>query len=316
MGYEVGCRTGEFLGKSHYEVNDPRKHDLIESYIPFFIPSSDWLQQRFHTTATGGVLGAAAAAGNLLKLSPAQMLSGLGTAGTQAAGLWQFLLDASHSKQVHPAKACFDGIFAAYTAASGLLGPGDILEGSKGMGFALVPTGETNPEAINQGLGTSFAILETSFKWHASCRHTHPSVDALLSLMKKNHIKFEDIKTVVTRTYQAAINVLGLGERAETVHQSKFSMGFVVAVAAKYGQAMITDFTEEALQDPELREFQKIVTMKFDPELEARFPRNLQGIVEVTTREGQTYLEFAEVLKGDPEKTLTRYVRPFCHNLL
>jgi 2-methylcitrate dehydratase PrpD len=32
-------------------------------------------------------------------------------------------MDATHSKQVHTAKACFDGIFAAYSARDGLLGP-------------------------------------------------------------------------------------------------------------------------------------------------------------------------------------------------
>jgi 2-methylcitrate dehydratase PrpD len=37
---------------------------------------------------------------------------------------WSFLMDATHSKQVHTAKACFDGIFAAYSARDGLLGPG------------------------------------------------------------------------------------------------------------------------------------------------------------------------------------------------
>ncbi|KAJ5190523.1 uncharacterized protein N7498_009508 [Penicillium cinerascens] len=279
VGYEVGCRVGEFLGKSHYE--------------------------RFHTTATGGVIGVAAAVAHLLKLDAEQTLSAIGTAGTQAAGLWQFLMDATHSKQVHTGKACFDGIFAAYSARDGLLGPRDILEGPRAMGIALVP-GSTNLEAIDQNLGENYQVTRSSFKWHASCRHTHPSVDALLSLMKKNGVAFEDIESVVARTYQAALNVLGLSGRGETVHQSKFSMGFVLAVAAKKGQAMITDFTEEDLKDSSLREFQGRVTMELDPVIESKFPESWQGTVIVTTKDGQKFTETVEFAKGDPELPLTR----------
>ncbi|GFF51706.1 hypothetical protein IFM61606_02316 [Aspergillus udagawae] len=279
VGYEVGCRTGEYLGKSHYE--------------------------KFHSTATGGVVGVAAAVARLLHLDVNQTLSAIGTAGTQAAGLWQFLLDATHSKQVHTGKACFDGIFAAYSARDGLLGPRDILEGSRGMGAALVP-GETDPESISQGLGLDYAVLGSSFKWHASCRHTHPSVDALMELMAKHQVRFHEIDSVVARTYQAAINVLGLTGRGETVHQSKFSMGFVLAVAAKNGQAMITDFTEEALEDAELRELQQRVTMELDPEIDAKFPKQWQGTIVVVCKDGRKYTESVEYLKGDPENPLTR----------
>ena len=234
------------------------------------------------------------------------MRSALGTAGTQAAGLWQYLLDAAHSKQIHTSKACFDGILAAYTAQEGLLGAQDILEGSKGMG-AVLTTGKTDPPAIDQELGTKYSVLETSFKWHASCRHTHPSVDALLKLMQKHHINFDDIEQVTAKTYQAAINVLSLSEKAETVHQSKFSMGFVLAVAAKNKQAMVTDFTEDALKDASLRDFQRRVTMELDPTIEALFPKKWLGTVVVITKSGQTLSETVDVVKGDPGWTLTRY---------
>lgn len=251
------------------------------------------------------MVGVAATVAHLLKLDAEQTLSAIGTAGTQAAGLWQFLLDASHSKQVHTGKACFDGIFAAYSARDGLLGPRDILEGPRAMGIALVP-GTTNPEAIDRNLGTNFAISRSSFQWHASCRHTHPSVDALLSLMHKHGVAFDDIESVVARTYQAAINVLGLGGDGQTVYQSKFSMGFVLAVAAKKGQAMITDFTEDDLNDYSLREFQKRVRMEYDADVDSKFPEMWQGTVIVTTRSGQKFTESVEFAKGDPEFPLSR----------
>ena len=37
------------------------------------------------------------------------MLHAFGSAGTQAAGLWEFLRDAADSKQLHTAKAAAEG---------------------------------------------------------------------------------------------------------------------------------------------------------------------------------------------------------------
>ncbi|MFP5406456.1 MAG: MmgE/PrpD family protein, partial [Gammaproteobacteria bacterium] len=95
-GYEVGIRVGEFLGRSHYRI--------------------------FHTTGTAGTLAAAAAVGKLLRLSPDAMQHAFGSAGTQSAGLWEFLRDAADSKQLHTAHAAGAGLTAAYLAADGFTG--------------------------------------------------------------------------------------------------------------------------------------------------------------------------------------------------
>lgn len=230
----------------------------------------------------------------------------MGTAGTQAAGLWQFLLDATHSKQVHTGKACFDGILSALLASEGLLGPHDILEGRRGMGATLSSPQSINPLAIDQDIGTKWSILGSSFKWHAACRHTHPSVDALLHLMKEQEISFDDIDSISVRTYKAAIDILSLSEDARTVHQSKFSMGFVLAVAARNMQAMITDFNEDALHDEAYRSFQRRVTMILDPEMERMFPEKWLGSVEVKTKRGQNFSQTVKSVKGDPDQPLSR----------
>jgi 2-methylcitrate dehydratase PrpD len=133
------------------------------------------------------------------------------------------------------------------------------------------------------------------------------SVDALLKLTSRTGTKFEDIEAITVKTYQAAINVLSLSEKAETVHQSKFSMGFVLAITAKSGHAAITDFTEEALKDKELREFQKRVAMVLDEKIEDLFPEKWTGSIEVLTRSGGRLFEAVDSVKGDPEQTLTRY---------
>lgn len=261
--------------------------------------------KRFHTTATAGILGAAAAAAKLLRLEVDAFSSAIGTAGTQAAGLWQFLLDATHSKQVHTAHACAGGIFSAMVASTGLLGPRGILEGPRGMG-ATLGCDDPQPQYLDDDLGRKWSVLESSFKWHASCRHTHPSVDALLALMKENNIGADELESITAHTYQAAIDVLSLSSAGETVHQSKFSMGFVLAISAKNGSAKITDFTEAALLDPELRNLQRRVTMVLDPTIEAAFPSKWLGRVEILTKQGAVLSKTMEAIKGDPSWTLTK----------
>ena len=150
-GYEAGIRIGEFLGRSHYKI--------------------------FHTTGTVGTVAAAVAVGRLIGLDARQMLDAVGSAGTQAAGLWEFLRDAADSKQLHTAKAASDGLLAALLAEKGFTGAKQILEGRQGMGAGM--SDEVNPAALTDRLGERWATIETSFKFHASCRHTHPAADAL-----------------------------------------------------------------------------------------------------------------------------------------
>jgi 2-methylcitrate dehydratase PrpD len=277
-GYEAGVRVGRFLGRSHYRV--------------------------FHTTGTAGTIAAAAAVSRLLGAGEETTLHALGSAGTQAAGLWEFLRDAADSKQLHTAKAAADGLLAAYLARDGFTGAERILEGERGMAAGM--SSDADPGKLVEGLGQRWAVLETSFKFHASCRHTHPAADALLEAMRENGLTPDDVAGVRARVHGAAIDVLGPVMDPRTIHQSKFSMGFVLALIAKRGSAGIDDFTETALEDPELREFSERVEMVFDPEVDAAYPERWVGLVEVETAGGRSFTSRVDVPKGDPGNTLSR----------
>ena len=278
VGYETGVRVGTSLGRSHYQV--------------------------FHTTGTAGTLAAAAAVSHLLGADAETMLQALGSAGTQAAGLWEFLRDAADSKQLHTAKAAADGLLAAYLARDGFTGATHILEGPQGMAAGM--SSDADPERLVEGLGERWAVLDTSFKFHASCRHTHPAADALLQAMQKNDLTADRISRVRARVHQAAIDVLGPVTDPRTVHQAKFSMGFVLALIALRGSAGIDEFTGESIRDPELRAFHDKVEMVFDPEVDAAYPKTWIGLVEVETTEGHEFASKVDVPKGDPGNTLSR----------
>jgi 2-methylcitrate dehydratase PrpD len=276
-GYEAGIRIGEFLGRTHYTV--------------------------FHTTGTAGTLAAAMAVGRLLNLNPEQMLHALGSAGTQAAGLWEFLRDGADSKQLHTAKAAADGLTAAWLASDGLTGASHILEGKQGLAAGM--SQDADPARLTSELGSRWALVETSFKYHASCRHTHPAADALLAVMQKNKLEFNDIASIVAHVHQGAIDVLGPVVKPTSVHQSKFSMGTVLALIARHRHAGLPEF-DAALHDAAIADFRDRVTMRLDPEIDAAYPKQWIGKVTVQTRQGQTLTGRVDVPKGDPGNTLTR----------
>ena len=276
-GYEVGIRVGEFLGRSHYKV--------------------------FHTTGTAGTLAAAAAVGNLLGLTAQQMQHAFGSAGTQSAGLWEFLRTAADSKQLHTAHAAAAGLMSAYLAKDGFTGAAQILEGPQGMAAGM--SSDADPAKLTDQLGTRWATVETSFKYHASCRHTHPAADALLQVMQAHQLKSADLARVVTHVHQGAIDVLGPVVNPVTVHQAKFSMGTVLGLVARFGHAGLVEF-DEHFKDDSTTALCKRVEMVLDAEVDAAYPRRWIGKVTVTTTDGRVLQGRVDEPKGDPGNTLSR----------
>src|SRR5580658_3847301 len=160
------------------------------------------------------------------------MLNAFGSAGTQAAGLWEFLRDAADSKQLHTAKAAADGLLSAYLAQHGFTGAKRIFEGEQGMAAGM--STDADPAKLVDRLGERWALLETSFKYHACCRHTHPVADALLKVINENNLNIKSISRVTAHVHQSAIDVLRAVGVPQTVHQAKFSIGTVLGLIALY----------------------------------------------------------------------------------
>lgn len=277
VGYEVGIRVGEFLGRSHYRI--------------------------FHTTGTAGTIAAAAAVGWLLKLDAVQMRHAFGSAGTQAAGLWEFLRTAADSKQLHTAHAAGAGLTAAYLAADGFTGAQAIFDGKQGMAAGM--SSDSDAAKLADGLGKRWALAETSFKYHASCRHTHPAADALQSLMRAHHVAADQVAKVVTQVHQGAIDVLGPVVDPQTVHQAKFSMGTVLGLVAVKGFAGLTEFDAD-YKAPPVVAFRDKVSMVLDAEVDTAYPARWIGKVQVTTTDGRQLAARVDEPKGDPGNTLSR----------
>ncbi len=276
-GYEVGIRVGEFLGRSHYKV--------------------------FHTTGTAGTFAAAAAAGRLLGLDPVIMLHAFGSAGTQSAGLWEFLRDAADSKQLHTGKSAAEGLMSAWIARDGFTGARQILEGPQGLAAGM--SSDADPARLVDGLGARWTVLETSFKFHASCRHTHPAADALLQVVEAHDLDPADIAHVTAHVHQGAIDVLGPVTRPQTVHQAKFSMPATLGLIAAHRKAGLAEFAG-ILDDTAALAFLDRVTMELDREVDQAYPKRWIGKVTVRTADQRTLTGRVDEPKGDPGNPLSR----------
>jgi 2-methylcitrate dehydratase PrpD len=279
VGYEIGIRVGEALGGSHYD--------------------------HWHTTGTAGTLGAAAAAARILGLDEVATLNALGSAGTMTAGLWEFLADGAMSKQLHPGKAAHDGILAALLARRGFTGASKILEGPKGLLAAM--SDDARPEALTDGLSIEqprWRVETVSFKVHASCRHTHPAVDAALALRNREGFDLTSVDRIHVRVYHAALGLLE-GVEPTTPYAAKFSLPFCVAAALRFGELGLARFTDETVEDPETLALAERITFAPDAELTALYPAQWPSILEVTMASGEALVERIDQPRGDPDTGVT-----------
>ncbi len=212
-GFEAMCRIGAAVGPRHYRT--------------------------WHNTATCGPFGSAYAAGTLLGLDASAMVHALGNAGTQSAGLWEFLASGAMSKHLHAGRAAEAGVVAAELAARGFTGAPTILEGSRGFFTAACPDAE--PEAVLRHPDGPWQLHRTSIKPWPSCRHTHPAIDAALELETRDR----RIERVEARTYQAAIDVCD-NAQPKTEYEAKFSIQHCVATALNEREVVFGSFDEVA----------------------------------------------------------------------
>src|SRR5207248_5695291 len=118
-------------------------------------------------TGTAATFGAAAAAASILRLTADEFAHALGSAGTQAAGLWEFNADGAMSKHLHPGKAAFNGVLSADLARAGFTGASRILEGERG--FFRATSSSHDETRITDGLGERWKISENCYKMHSCC---------------------------------------------------------------------------------------------------------------------------------------------------
>lgn len=271
-GYEAMCRVGMSVGKAHYRV--------------------------WHNTSTCGPFGSAFAAADLLGLDEDRTVWALGNAGTQSSGLWEFLATGAMSKHLHTARGAESGVLAAQLAKEGFTGPELILEGEKGFYAGLCP--DPVPEAVLADPDAPWQLIRTSIKPWPCCRHTHPAIDAALSLHRE--LAGAAIKAVSVGTYRAALDVCDR-PKPDDAYSAKFSLQHTVAIALAEGRVVQASFDADARQ--RMAAGRAKVAVGLSPAIDAAYPKAWGTDVTVDTADGRRLSAACHDAKGDPENPVT-----------
>lgn len=272
-GFEATCRVGMAVGKAHYKI--------------------------WHSTATCGPFGSAMAGAALLGLDDDQAVHALGNAGTQSAGLWQFMDTGAMSKHLHAGRGAEAGVVAAQLAKKGFTGPPEILEGAQGLFAGACP--DADPDAVLRNRDHRWQLHETSIKPWPSCRHTHPAIDAALELSALICDPAE-IAAVNLETYGAAMDVCNRPD-PKSVYEAKFSLHHTVAVALADGVVNFDSFEADA-RDRLAGLRGKVASKVCEPYLSA-YPKDWGSAVEVVMHDGTRLRAERQQCKGDPQAALS-----------
>jgi len=272
IGYEATIRIGRAVGAGHYAF--------------------------WHNTATCGPFGAAAAACHLLDGS--DLVSALGLAGTQAAGLWQTRHEPdSMAKQLHAGHAAHAGVLAAILSAQGFQGPRSILEGEQGFFAAMCP--DADPENILINPEAGWHLHETSLKPYPACRHAHPAIDAALAV--KDEAGWQNADEIIVETYADALKFCDKSN-PETTVETKFSIQHSVATALVKGQLALADFSPEKFK--RMSDYSLIMSIRakvkvsYAEDIQQRYPEHYGAAITI----GDTYFETWDAY-GDPESPMS-----------
>lgn len=226
LGMEVECAVGLAVSPAHY--------------------AKGW-----HITATCGVLGAAAAVGRLMQLSPIQMSWALGHAATQAGGLVASL--GSSAKSLNIAHAARNGLLAAMYAQAGLSANAQALEDRFGFG-ALMGDGGFSLGRL-PGADVHWQVQDNRFKPYPCGFLLHPALRACLAIVQSHGVVAADAVA------QIRLRVAPLAAtRANRPHPAdgmaaKLSLQHAVAMMLLEGEAGVRHFSDAALlQSQSLRE--------------------------------------------------------------
>lgn len=251
----------------------------------------------FHPTAVCGVFGAAAAASVILGLSQDAFTRALGIAGTQAAGLIEWRTDGSWIKRLHPGRSAQSGIIAALLAREGFTGPATIFEGEYGVFKALGHGAKVNGDALTADLGSVFHAFETAIKPYPCCRFSHGAID----LAREAHLQLagQIPERVTVRLFRT--DVLTYNKRTSNTVDAQFNIPYLVAVALSMGQVGLDDFTQAAIDRPNVLELAARVDVIEVPEFSALYPETYITELEIHFADGRCISLRNDCPSGDPE---------------
>jgi 2-methylcitrate dehydratase PrpD len=270
LGFEAESRVGNSVYPAHYDAG-------------------------WHITGTAGVFGAAAAIGKLLNLEGHEMIWAIGLAATQASGLREMF--GSMAKAFHAGHAAQNGYEAALLAQAGFTAGEHSLEGPRG--FAAVQAAKYDLSKITAGLGVDFDLRANTYKPFPCGIVNHPTIDGCIQIHREHHPAPEQIRAVRLRVAPLVLDLCNQQNITRGL-QGKFSVYHNAAIGLVRGKAGIQEYTDEAVNDPQIRRVRELVSAMGDSSITED-----QAGIEVELANGERLARFVAQSLGNVHRPMT-----------
>jgi 2-methylcitrate dehydratase PrpD len=270
---------------------------------------SSFLLGGFQTTNHVGTFGTALGVGRLLRLDARKMVHALGIAYGQIAGTLQAAVEGSVMVRIQQGFAAQIGVLSAILAENGIDGPREVFQGKFGY-FPVFQQNRYDPSVLSRDLGKQFEVSQISVKSFPCCLLAHSSIAAMLRLREEERVDPQTVAKIQARVNQGAFNVvcqpLEQKRNPSSTREALFSLPYTVASALTRGHVSLEDFTDEALQEKEVRALANRVTAMVDKEIEEKYGRIIgPAVVEVILRDGRTLSRRVDFVKGNPQNPMS-----------
>lgn len=255
----------------------------------------------YHATGTCGMLGATLAAAYMLGFSDEERYQAFAAASVAASGMLKVLDDGSELKPYNVAKTALLSLTSMQLAKAGFKGHPDPLGGYRG--FLKMMSGDEHTEIEPTLLNGTYAIMKSYTKPYASCRYTHPPVEAAIHLRNQYGLTPEMVEKIRVETYNLAVSGHDHTD-IQGAYSAKMSTPYSTAVALIYGKAGLQEFGEEVLNNPEVADLTKKVEVVANEEYSSIFPDKQTAVLTITAN-GKTYSERVDFPKGEPENPMS-----------
>lgn len=255
----------------------------------------------FHATGTCGTIGATLAAAYMLGFTEEERYQAFATSCVSVSGMLKVLDDGSELKPYNVAKTALLSLTSLQLAKAGFKGHVDPMGGYRG--FLKMMTGDENTPIKSTLLNGTYAIMKSYTKPYASCRYTHPPVEAAIHLRNQFGLKPEAIEKIKVETYSLAVSGHDHTDIASP-YSAKMSTPYSTAVALIYGKAGLKEFEQACLTDATVKALTKKVEVVSDEEMSRIFPEKQSAMLTVTTH-SNTYSDRVDFPKGEPENPMS-----------
>jgi 2-methylcitrate dehydratase PrpD len=260
----------------------------------------------FHPTGVIGAIAAAVGVSVARKLNEKQIVNAMGVAGSMASGIIEYLADGSSTKRLHPGWAAHCGIRASAMGGAGFSGPVSVFEGEHGFFHAFANRTDIDFAPLIEDLGKDWATCHLAFKPFACGTMTQPYVDCAIELAKKV-VDLETIESIECEVGEGTVHRLWAPSETKqsppTAYAAKFSGPYCVASGLYYRDAGLSEFTDVAVQNPDVLKIARKVTYVIDPL--NPYPKNYTGHIRLKLRSGNVLEARSPCLRGGAQAPMS-----------